>query len=500
MKHDEVVAEIGRLAETTANLKKQLEQPKSKLDRFKEYAGVVSLLLSLATGFFAIYTSFVAEPEKSKTDAQAKLHDTLAQIVSLDQEYMRELQQGDPNANNGALESKRNILLQQAEDLSNKSSVASAEDQLNLGNEYEFGRRLEPALKHFGEALLLAGKDPLMKATADTRIGKLNFYGISNSTKDEGRKRFDEAEQLLGKPTTMQAGIALVQSLGIRSWVECSFGDPGLGLQARTRAQDELALLARDPAVSPQVIDTYKVGLVTGLGNTHCAEATPAAPAPRSALSPAVPTVAASTNKIDLSNQMMQLLVARNYAAFEANMTATAQSQVPGSRLQSIWEQVSAITGPYKQTLDTRANVVNSTTFYIVHAQCERALVNLALAFDEANRVSFILITPLSALPRSEIEHRAIKVATEFFQEKFNDVFSGFDANLKNQLSADRLQSFFMQATNTSGHFEHVTRGVKDRDLDIVDVLCELQGGKVIIRVAYDPDMKVNGFAVMPGK
>jgi hypothetical protein len=255
VRHDEIVEEIGKLTETTAHLKSLLEKPKSNLDRFKEYAGVVSLMLSLATGFFAIYTSFVAEPEKSKTDAKAKLHDTLAQLVTLDQEYMRELQQGDPNANNGTLESKRNILLQQAEDLSNKSAIASAEDQLNLGNEYEFGRRLEPALKHFSEALLLAGKDPLLKATADTRNGKLNFYGIGDSTKQEGRKRFDEAEQVLGNPTAMQVGIALVQSLGIRSWVECSFGDPGLGLQARTRAQDELAILARDPAVSPQLID-----------------------------------------------------------------------------------------------------------------------------------------------------------------------------------------------------------------------------------------------------
>jgi Protein of unknown function (DUF3887) len=501
MKHDEIVSEIGRLSETTANLKKQLEKPKSNLDHFKEYAGVVSLLLSLATGFFAIYTSFVAEPEKSKTDAQAKLHDTLAQIVTLDQEYLRAVQQNDPNANNGALESKRNILLQQAEDLANKSGVASAEDQLNLGNQYEFGRRLEPALKHFRDALALAGKDPLMKATAQTRIGKLNFYGIDNSTKQEGRKHFDEAEQVLGKPTTLQTGIALVQSLGVRSWVECSFGDPSLGLQARTRAQDELALLARDPAVSPQVIDTYKVSLATGLSNTHCADTTPGAvPAHVAALPAAAPQAPAPANKIDLSNQMMRLLVARNYAAFEANMTATAQSQVPESRLQSIWEQVSAVTGPYKQTVSTKTNVVNNITYYIVHAQCDKGFVNLALSFDEANRVAFVLVTPLSPLPKAEIEHRAAGVADQFFQEKFNDVFSGFDQNLKNQLPADRLQALFAQVTNATGHFDHVIGGVKDRDLDIVDVYCQLQGGKILIRIVYDPDMQMNGFMVMPAK
>jgi hypothetical protein len=76
-------------------------------------------------------------------------------------------------------------------------------------------------------------------------------------------------------------------------------------------------------------------------------------------------------------------------------------------------------------------------------------------------------------------------------------VFAGFDANLRNQLSEHRLQSFFMQVTNDSGHFDRVIWGVKNRDLDIVDVLCQLQGGKAIVRVACDSDMKVNGFAIV---
>jgi hypothetical protein len=494
VKHDEIVEEIGRLSETTAQLKRQLDKPKSRLDNFKEYAGIVSLILSLATGFFAVYTSFVAEPQKSKSDAQAKLHDTLAQIVTLDQEYMRAVQQNDLNANNGALESKRNILLQQAEDLADKSGVANAEDQLNLGNQYEFGRRLELALKHFRDALRLADKDPLMKATADTRIGKLNFYGIGNSNIEEGRRHFDEAEQILGKPASLQTGIALVQSLGVRSWVECSFGDPALGVKARARAQDELAFLAHDPAVSPQLIDTYKVSLATGFINTHCVEPNvPAAPAVPSPVTP-------SSNKVDLSNQMMQFLVMRNYSAFEANVTATVQSQLPQSRLQTVWEQVSIITGPYKNTLSTRSNVVNNITYYIVHAQCDRGFVNLALSFDEANRVAFVLITPLSPLSKTEIERRAVRVAEKFLQGNFNDVFSGFDQNLKNNLPADRLQALFTQVTNAAGRFDHVIGGVKDRDLDIVDVYCQLQGGKVSIRVVFDPNMQLNGFMVTPAK
>lgn len=501
MKHDEIVAEIGRLSETTSQLKVKLDKPKSRMDNFKEYAGVVSLLLSLATGFFALYTSFVKEPEKSKADAQTKLHDSLAQIVTLDQEYMREIQQGDPNANNGALESKRNILLQQAEDLANGNGVASAEDQLSLGNEYEFGRRLEPALKHFNAALQLSGKDVLMKATADTRIGKLDFYGISNSTQKEGRKHFDDAEHFLGKPTTMQNGIALVQSLSVRSWVECSIGDPGLGMQARTRAQDELAILAHDPAVSPQLIDTYKVSLATGFGNTHCSDAPTAVTPPAAAVPGAAGALIPTTrNRIDLSNQMMSLLVARNYAALEANMTATAQSQLPESQLRSISEKVLTMTGTYKQTISTKTNIVNNTTFYIVHARCEKALINLALAFDDASRVSFILITPLSALPKSEIEHRAAGIVSDFFQEKFDHVFSQFDDGLRGQLPAERLQPLFTQVTNAAGHFDHVIEQTKNQDLDFVDVICQMQGGRTNIRVAFDPDMRINAFFITPAK
>jgi len=57
-----------------------------------------------------------------------------------------------------------------------------------------------------------------------------------------------------------------------------------------------------------------------------------------------------------------------------------------------------------------------------------------------------------------------------------------------------------MQVTNASGRFDHVIRGMKNQDLDVVDVLCQLQGGSAIIRVAHDPNMEINGFVIMPGK
>lgn len=39
----------------------------------------------------------------------------------------------------------------------------------------------------------------------------------------------------------------------------------------------------------------------------------------------------------------------------------------------------------------------------------------------------------------------------------------------------------------------------KDSEFD-QSVLCQLEGGQAIARVAYDFDMRVNGFAIIPAK
>lgn len=498
MRHDEIVAKISELSETTNNLKSHAEKRKSRLDRFKEYAGVVSLVLSLATGSFTVYTSLVTDPEKSKADAQSKLQNSLAQIVTLDQEYLKELQQGDPSANNGTLQSKRNILLQQAEDLADQRDVTSAADELDLGNAYFFGGWYELALKHFKRAAQLAGKDAITKANAEIQLAKVQFYGVDGSSINDGRSSFDVGEKLLGKPAPGPADAMLVQLLAARSHMECSLGDPRLGEQAKQRALDELTHLARNPAINPQLIDWYKVDLTAGLSNTHCGSNTTVTP-PAASVETTSQNLS-GLNKIDLSNRMMALLVARDYRGFEENMTVAAQAQIPQSHLQSIWEQVQAITGPYKRTIETKTNIVNNTVYYIVHTECRKTLLNLALAFDPTNRVTYVLLTPLSALPKPEIERRAKKVVSDFFEQKFNDVYSGFDQNLRSQIPLDRLQAFFAQITGNTGAFDHVVGVSKDRDLDIVDVICQLQGGKVIGRVAYDPDMRINQFFVQPSK
>lgn len=496
MKHDDIVAEIGRLSETTANLKKQLDQPKSRLDRFKEYAGVISLVLSVATGLFALYTTLVTEPQKSRAEDQTKLHETLAQIVSLDQEYLKQLQQGDPTANNGTLQSKRNILLQQAEDLADRKSVASFDDQINLGNSYEFGGVYDRAMSHFKAALKLAGNDLYKKALAETQVAMLDFYGISGGTKEDGRQQFDDAEKLLRQLNSSNMELALVRSLGVRSWVECYFGESEMGLAAKAKASSLLDTIARDPTMSPQLVDSLRVGLVTSLSNTRCAQLlSPPQLSPTGTPAPAV-----SKSKIDLSDQIMQLLVQRQYAALESRMNATVSSLVPLDRLREMWEAFGPQIGSYKRTNSTKAISIKNVPFYVVHSEFERAFVDLRLAFDETNQLSYFLITPRSKLPKEDIERMAATVASDFFTQKFSDVSARFDPSLAVQLPQSRLPEMWAQITNATGTFVRTTGATKNADLDIVDVGCEMQGAKVVVRVGYDLDMKINTFFIVPSK
>lgn len=104
-----------------------------------------------------------------------------------------------------------------------------------------------------------------------------------------------------------------------------------------------------------------------------------------------MPVPIVSGNKIDLSNQVMQFLVQRKYAALESQMNATVSSQVPLDRLQGIWDGLAPQVGSYKRTTSTETTSVNNIPIYVVHGEFEKALVDLRLAFDGTNQLSYFL-------------------------------------------------------------------------------------------------------------
>jgi len=65
--------------------------------------------------------------------------------------------------------------------------------------------------------------------------------------------------------------------------------------------------------------------------------------------------------------------------------------------------------------------------------------------------------------------------------------------------SDDHLPAVWTQARNAYGQFDQIA-SEKNSNIDVVDVLCQLKGGKIVVRVGYDPDMKINLFWVAPSQ
>ena len=207
-----------------------------------------------------------------------------------------------------------------------------------------------------------------------------------------------------------------------------------------------------------------------------------------------------SANKVDLSNQIMQLLLQRKYSQLESQMSATLGSQFPIDMLQTQWDGLVPQIGPYKRTTGTKVTFLNNTPIYVVHGEFQKALLDLRLAFDVTNHLSLLTWTPLSALPRVEIEAMATAIVSDFFLKKFDKVWAKFDATLGQLIPEGNLQEIWTQATNSAGSFDHADFGTKSSDVDLVGVLCQMQGGRLSVQVGYDLDMKINTFRMFPSK
>jgi Protein of unknown function (DUF3887) len=498
MNHDEIVAELGQLRETTANLKMRLNQPKGKLDLFKEYAGILSLVLSLATGAFTVVDNFFLRPAKSRADTQTRLHETLASLVSVDQEYLKAAQAGDVSALNGTLEAKHNMLLQEAERLIAKGDhIATYDDQMTLAADYEFAHNLDRAATHFTMAIQ-SSNDPSEKAMAKARLAKLAFQRANGQTIEDGRRLFDEATSLIRDTNTSKSRIALVNISGFRSWSECSFGDTTAGQAAKVKTEELISQLASDPAVSAQALDQTKNAFETGLAGTHCFQLPkPAQTSPATSIGQ--PSV---SNYLDVTNQVMDLLSERKYAEVEAMFSESVRRPFPQPQLQLIWEQLEAKVGPFQKRLDARHNVtVNNVPTYVVQGQFQKANIDLHVAYDATGQISWFNLIPRSLVSNEDLTRRAAQVVHLFFDEKFAELRTYFDTALANQMPEPKIRDVWMQGDTVFGKLQEIKRAERDPDIDVVEVLCEMQsGGKLLVKIGFDLDLLVNSFYLAPAK
>jgi hypothetical protein len=179
---------------------------------------------------------------------------------------------------------------------------------------------------------------------------------------------------------------------------------------------------------------------------------------------------------------------------------ADLKDSVSDDDLKDAHDQLAELAGAFQSQISQAARLVQGAPVYVSRSQCSRYKVELRLMFDDANLISDFRIGPVSDLSPESQEGAARDIADLLRQEQFPDVNAKFNARLKGNMPADRLEASWGHILMHLGTFKAIKSTRKDPDLDRVDVRCEFENGPMIVRVAFDPAGKVSGLWMLPAE
>jgi hypothetical protein len=173
--HDDIVSSVSALEVKTKELREQIkalkkivDKPKTFGEKFKEYAGVVSLILGVVISIFTIRESVFTKPAAARDAKRVLLDTTLASLISVQQEFAKAQQEHAPPAVLSSIAERAGYIADSAErQTRGQGGLTSFEDEIALGEALEHKGDVSKAIAHYQSALTLASA-PSDKARADT--------------------------------------------------------------------------------------------------------------------------------------------------------------------------------------------------------------------------------------------------------------------------------------------------------------------------------------------
>jgi len=222
------------MKEQISDLRQKVERPKTPMDNIKEYAGVASLVLGLVISAFTIYDSAVTKPADAREARHLWLENTLASIMSLQQEFFKAQQTGNPSPEVlSVLAGRLNDLVDAADKVTSKQKgLTSFRDEIALGDASQSADRNDKASLHYENALGLT-EAPSEKAEAEARDAAVE---CAAGKREAAEKSFSEAIQVMGSLKDSRSQFFLSQVHFNRALCECNAGDIAEGNNSRTTA------------------------------------------------------------------------------------------------------------------------------------------------------------------------------------------------------------------------------------------------------------------------
>jgi hypothetical protein len=187
-------------------------------------------------------------------------------------------------------------------------------------------------------------------------------------------------------------------------------------------------------------------------------------------------------------------------ASVRERFDADLKDSVTESDLKDAHDQLFEVAGAFQTQISQTTRTVQGAPVYISRSQCAHYKVELRLMFDSTNQVTDFRIGPVSDLGPESMETAALEIADLLHLQQFADVNSKFNARMKGNMPADRLDASWTHVLMHLGAFKAIKSAKKDPELDRVDVRCEFENGPMIVRVAFDPAGKVSGLWMLPAE
>jgi hypothetical protein len=204
--------------------------------------------------------------------------------------------------------------------------------------------------------------------------------------------------------------------------------------------------------------------------------------------------------RLSITKDFMDEFAHGGLASVRERFSAELKDSVSESDLKGAREELAGVAGAFQAQISQTTRTVQGAPIYVSKSQFEHYKVELKLMFDDSNAITYFRIAPISDVSPETMEASAKTITDLLRQHQFSEVNTRFNDEMKGRMPTDRLEASWMHVMMHLGPFKNIRVARKDPEFDRVDVRCEFENGPMIVRIAFDPSVKIAGLWMLPAE
>lgn len=204
--------------------------------------------------------------------------------------------------------------------------------------------------------------------------------------------------------------------------------------------------------------------------------------------------------RISITKDVMDDFAHGGIASVRERFSADLKDSVSESDLKNARDELTDVAGAFQAQISQTTRTAQGAPIYVSRSQFEHFKVELKLAFDESNQITYFRIAPISDASPESMEASASAITDLLRQQQFKEVGTRFNDQMKEKFPPGRLEASWTHVMMHLGPFKTIKSARKDPEFDRVDVRCEFENGPIIVRIAFDPSGKIAGLWMLPAE